>query len=110
MKQVIGIATTTCPDEQTASRIVETLLAESLIACGQVEGPIESAYFWKGKLCKESEWRILMKFAPKQAQVLETRLIELHPYENPQWTNWEAAASEEFGKWVRDPNGQGGEN
>lgn len=110
MKQVIGIATTTCPDEQTASRIVESLLAESLIACGQVEGPIESAYFWKGKLCKESEWRILMKFAPKQAQQLETRLMELHPYENPQWTNWEAAASDGFGKWVRDPNGQGGEN
>ena len=104
MKQVIGIATTTCPDEQTASRIVESLLAESLIACGQIEGPIESAYFWKGVLCKESEWRILLKFAPKQARQLETRLTELHPYENPQWTHWKATASDEFGKWVRDLN------
>ena len=89
---------------------MDSLLTEGLIACGQVEGPIEAAYIWKGKKCKESEWRILMKFAPNLARNLELRLIELHPYENPQWNYWEATSSDEFGKWVHDPNSHCDEN
>ena len=110
MKQVIGIATTTCPDKETASSIVESLLADGLIACGQVEGPIESTYFWNGKLNKEPEWRILMKFAPEKTQQLERELVKLHPYETPQWTNWEANASDGYHEWVLNPNSQDGEN
>ena len=108
MKQVIGIATTTCPDKKTALRIVESLLADGLIACGQVEGPIESTFFWKGKLSKEPEWRILMKFVPKKIKQLESEVMKLHPYENPQWTSWEATASGGYHEWVHNPNRQDG--
>ena len=110
MKQVIGIATTTCPDKETASNIVESLLADGLIACGQVEGPIESTYFWNGKLTKELEWRMLLKFAPEKTQQLEGEVMKLHPYENPQWTNWEASAGDDYHEWVVNPNPQEGEN
>ena len=100
MKQVIGIATTTCPNKKTASSIVESLLSDDLIACGQVEGPIESTYFWNGKLAVETEWRILMKFSVKGISQLEKELMRLHPYENPQLTTWEAVTSEEYYEWV----------
>jgi periplasmic divalent cation tolerance protein len=110
MKQVIGIAITTCPDKKTASSIVESLLADGLIACGQVEGPIESTYFWNGKLTKETEWRVQMKFVPKKIQQLEEEVMKLHPYENPQWTNWEAIASDGYHEWVHHSNHQDGAN
>jgi periplasmic divalent cation tolerance protein len=103
MKQLIGIATTTCPNEKAASSIVGSLLKENLIACGQVEGPVKTNYLWKGKLVSEDEWRVTMKFALEKRKELESRTIELHPYEVPQWVSWEATASELFCKWVYDP-------
>ena len=75
MKQVIGIATTTCPNEKTANSIVGSLLTEDLIACGQVEGPMETNYKWNGKLVREKEWRVTIKFAPKKRKDVETRIL-----------------------------------
>ena len=101
MNSVIGIATTTCTNKKTASGIVDTLLFEGLIACGQIEGPIESSYIWDGKLNKEPEWRIVFKFPLDKAKKLEKKLNELHSYENPQWTTWKAEASQGYVNWVR---------
>lgn len=103
MTTVIGIGMTTCTNKKTATGIVGTLLLEGLIACGQIEGPIESSYFWDGKLNTEPEWRIVLKFSLDKAKKLEEKLIELHPYDNPQWSTWKAEASQEYGNWVRDP-------
>jgi len=103
MKQVIGIATTTCPNEKTANSIVGSLLTEDLIACGQVEGPLETNYQWKGKVLREKEWRVTIKFAPKKRKEVETRFTELHPYEVPQWVCWEASSSKLYCQWVNDP-------
>jgi periplasmic divalent cation tolerance protein len=109
MKQVIGIATTTCPNEKSANSIVGSLLKENLIACGQVEGPVKTNYLWKGKLVRENEWRVTMKFALDNRNELENRTNELHPYEVPQWVGWEATASKMYCQWINNPKQMNGD-
>tara|TARA_B100000902_G_scaffold307924_1_gene296902 strand:- start:355 stop:675 length:321 start_codon:yes stop_codon:yes gene_type:complete len=103
-KKEIGVAVTTCSSKESASRIVNDLLRKNLIACGQVEGPIESTYQWKGNLEKDTEWRISLKFDPGKEVQLQEVVKVLHPYDTPQWIVWKAGASEEYYDWVVSPN------
>tara|TARA_Y100001933_G_scaffold170467_1_gene168552 strand:- start:84 stop:404 length:321 start_codon:yes stop_codon:yes gene_type:complete len=103
-KMEIGVAVTTCSSKGAASRIVNDLLREDLIACGHVEGPIESMYRWKGNLEKETEWRISMKYDLVKEAELKEAVQEMHPYETPQWVTWKAETSEKYYGWVMNPN------
>lgn len=107
MKHRIGIGITTCPDENAALEIVESLLRSNLIACGQVEGPLKSIYRWDGRLNRETEWKVTLKFKLSNLDDLGFKLREIHPYDVPQWVAWDAEASEEYGKWVDDPTEKG---
>ena len=100
----IGVAVTTCSSKESASRIVNDLLRKNLIACGQVEGPIESTYQWKGNIEKETEWRISLKFDLGKEVELQEAVKVMHPYDTPQWVAWKAGASEEYYDWVVNPN------
>ena len=104
MKKEIGIAVTTCSSKEVASGIVNELLSAKLIACGQIEGPMESIYRWKGRLEKETEWKIKLKFDLAKKAEIEQNLTEIHPYVTPQWVVWKAEASEEYYNWVVRPN------
>lgn len=104
IKNEIGIGVTTCPSKEVASEIVNELLSAKLIACGQIGGPIESIYRWEGKLSRETEWKITLKFDLAKKAELEQNLTEIHPYETPQWVVWKAEASEEYYNWVVRPN------
>ena len=106
MKKEIGIGVTTCSSNEVALRIVNELLSAKLIACGQIEGPIESIYRWEGKLEQETEWKITMKFDLVNHAELEENIAKIHPYETPQWDVWGAGASEEYYNWVtgKKPN------
>ena len=107
MKHRIGIGITTCPEENTALEIVESLLRSNLIACGQVEGPLKSIYCWGGRLNHETEWKVTLKFKLSSMDALSAKLREIHPYDVPQWVAWDADASDEYGKWVDDPTDKG---
>jgi periplasmic divalent cation tolerance protein len=106
IKKEIGVGVTTCSSKEVASNIVNELLSAKLIACGQVEGPVESIYRWKGRLEKETEWKITLKFDLGKRAELEGKLVKIHPYETPQWVMWKAEASEEYYNWVtgKEPN------
>ena len=106
MKREIGVGVTTCSNKEVALRIINELLSAKLIACGQIEGPIESIYRWEGKLEKENEWKITLKFDLGKQGEIEENIAKIHPYQIPQWVVWEAGASEEYYNWVtrKEPN------
>ena len=99
-KNDIGVAVTTCSNRESASLIVNELLEAGLVACGQIEEPVESVYQWKGKVEKEKECRITMKFDLEKRQELELAVKRIHPYETPQWVVWKAEASRAYYDWV----------
>mgnify|MGYP002846125100 CR=1 FL=1 len=103
MKMKIGVGVTTCSSKEMAADIVNELLLAKLIACGQIEGPVESTYRWKGKIEKESEWKITLKFDLDKRSELAKKIAKIHQYETPEWVTWEAGASEGYYDWIANP-------
>jgi periplasmic divalent cation tolerance protein len=78
------IVFTTFPDQDTAHRIVHTLVDERLIACGNLVPGVESIYRWKGKVEMNNEVFAVLKTEEVRYVALEARLKELHPYGVPE--------------------------
>ncbi len=75
---------TTLDSEAAASRIADTLVAEQLAACVQVQGPVRSTYRWQGALERANEWLCLVKTTEAALPSVMARLKELHPYDTPE--------------------------
>ena len=104
MKSKLVIGLTTCQSKESAITLIQSLLGKQLIACGQIEGPIKSIYLWEGKLTQETEWRVVLKFNKINCDELTTAIRVEHSYEIPQWVYWEIESSNEYSKWVNNPN------
>jgi periplasmic divalent cation tolerance protein len=75
------ILTNVPPDK--AEEIVKILVEEHYVACVNFY-PVQSVYFWKGKVCVDQEVTLMMKVAVHGVDALKKRIQELHPYELPE--------------------------
>ena len=73
----------TCKDTKQASYIARKIVEERLAACGNVLGPIESHYWWEGKLEQSTEVSLLLKTRDSLTQKVIDRVKELHSYDVP---------------------------
>ncbi|MCS6770881.1 MAG: divalent-cation tolerance protein CutA [Kiritimatiellae bacterium] len=73
----------TVPDHETARRLAQTLVAERLVACVNILGPIESIYWWEGAVETSREIAMLVKTRGALQDRLVARIRELHPYQIP---------------------------
>lgn len=87
------------PSKEIARDVVQVLLSEKLIACGNVISS-ESMYLWSGQLTSENEYIAIMKTLPEKAEKLTARITSLHPYEVPAILHWQVEANESYYKWV----------
>lgn len=76
------IVIVTCPPG-AGEALVRTLLAERLVACGNIVPGVRSLYRWKGETCDEPEEVLFMETAADRLDAMMRRLAELHPYEVP---------------------------
>lgn len=67
-----------------ADRLAAELVEHSLAACVQIDGPIRSHYRWKGQSHCDEEYRLTIKSSLAVWPTLKSRLIEIHPYDEPQ--------------------------
>ena len=84
MAEEAVVVFTTFPDQETARRIVRTLVEERLIACGNLVPGVESIYRWKGEIETSGETLAILKTEIGQYSAMEQRLRNLHPYEVPE--------------------------
>ena len=94
----------TTPDDETAVKIAEELLAEGRIACASMLAPVRSLYTWQGALQREQEVLIVAK---TRRALFDDRFIErvksLHPYEVPEIVALPIlAGSPEYLGWIRE--------
>ncbi len=94
-----------CPDRETADRIADALVAESLAACVQILPGMSSVYRWEGKLERSDELLLIVKTVTPEACL--DRIEAMHPYEVPEaivlpitggseaYLRWAAAAADE---------------
>ncbi|MBI1969202.1 divalent-cation tolerance protein CutA [Candidatus Woesearchaeota archaeon] len=90
----------TCKNRQEARKIATALLKKRLIACANMH-PMESMYWWKGKMEKSREIVLLAKSLEKHFGKIKKEVKKLHSYQIPCIIKCKATANEEYERWVR---------
>lgn len=102
MTNQVILALSTCPDEATARRIAESLVAEGLATCINRLAGVQSSYVWNGQLQNDSEILLMIKTTATRITELEVRLKALHPYELPELVVLPVTGGNEaYLDWVR---------
>lgn len=83
MPDLIQVMTTT-DTREAAQQIAEQLVNARLAACVQIVGPIESTYWWEGRVERAEEWLCLVKTRATRFAEVEQVIRPLHPYDVPE--------------------------
>jgi periplasmic divalent cation tolerance protein len=68
-----------------APEIARTLVERRKAACVNLVPGVRSFYRWNGKVCDDQEVTLVMKVAATGVLDLRDALLELHPYELPEF-------------------------
>ena len=97
----IQLVWTTCGTREDAERLGHRLVDERLAACATVLPGAVSFYTWKGDPRRDEETVLLLKTTGPVLAALEQRLLELHPYECPEFVAVPATrVAEAYARWV----------
>jgi len=77
------MALSAVPDEEVGRRIAQRLLEARAAACVNLVPGLESRYWWKGEIQRDSEALLLIKTSWDRVEAVEKLLLEAHPYETP---------------------------
>ena len=95
---MLNIIYITNPDRKTAKKIALRLLKKRLIACANIF-PIESVYWWKGKIENAKEVVLILKTKEKFDKI-KNEVKKIHPYSIPCIIKFDAKANKEYEAWL----------
>ena len=95
-----AIVLTTIGADADAGAIARALVDERLAACVNVLPPMISTYRWKGSVEQEREQQLVIKTSRASLAALQTRMLELHPYELPEFLVLAASGSAAYLRWI----------
>jgi len=78
------IVLTTTSSREEAEKIAHALLAERLIACANIIGPVHSLFWWQNKIDTAQEHLILMKTRKDLFNRLAEKVKAIHSYQVPE--------------------------
>jgi len=90
----------TNPNKETAKKIAIHLLKKRLVACTNIF-PIESAYWWKGKIENTKEVVLIVKTRKENFKVKD-EIKRIHPYSIPCIIKFDVEANKEYEKWLKE--------
>ncbi len=79
---ILAFMTTSTKAE--AKKIAQTLLEKRLIACANIYGPVESRFWWQGKIDEAKEFLVFMKSDQRLVDRLVEVVKQMHSYEVPE--------------------------
>jgi periplasmic divalent cation tolerance protein len=92
---------TTVGTEEEANAIARELVCRRHAACVNVLPNLKSTYRWQGKVCRDSEYLLIIKTLAEEYPAIESAIRELHSYELPEILAFEAAHVEAgFLGWI----------
>lgn len=99
----IRVLLMTAPTAQAAGTIVDMLVGERLIACGNITTSMSSIYRWQGNIERAEEVLVIMKTTAALLERVTRRIGELHPYELPEVLALDVVGgSAAYNAWVRE--------
>lgn len=81
----------TAPDGKTARTLAVELVERRLAACVNIVPGVTSIYRWEGAVEQAQEVLLLAKTCRSRLAELEDALLELHPYDVPEFVALEPA-------------------
>ena len=110
----ISVVVTSVGTEQQAVEISEELVARGLATCINVLPCQRSIYRWKGKVCTDSEYLLMIKTRSALFDAVVEAIRDIHSYELPEVLEFPVARAEKhFHAWVTamatgmpDPEGE----
>lgn len=99
----INVVTTVVDSRSVADLLSAATVAGRLAACAQVSGPIDSTYWWDGRMESTREWTVQFKTAPDRVDALVEHLRTAHPYDVPEiLVVAVGSANPAYTVWVRE--------
>jgi periplasmic divalent cation tolerance protein len=99
--EAIGVVVTSVGTEQQAVEISEELVARRLATCVNIIPCLRSIYRWKGKICTDSEYLLLVKTREALFPAVSEAIRDLHSYELPEVLEFRVTDAEpNFHRWV----------
>lgn len=74
----------TCPDEQTAQALAQTLVEQRLAACVNLLPAMRSVYRWQEQIEQAEEVQLIIKTCTDRLDALSAAIRRQHPYELPE--------------------------
>jgi len=78
------VVLTTVGTEEEAGQIARALVCRRHAACVNIVPGIKSFYRWQGKVCRDSEYLLIVKTLESEYPAIEQAIRELHSYELPE--------------------------
>jgi len=82
LKPVVIFVTTA--SEAEATKLAELLLEQRLIACANILSGIHSIFHWENKICKETEFLLILKTTKSKIEQIISQVQSHHSYDVPE--------------------------
>ena len=103
MDPSVRVVLMTAPSAEEAVSIVNRLVEERLVACGNVVPGLRSIYRWKGEVHDDPEVLVVLKTMEGSVRAVIERAAELHSYDVPEILVLPVLAGHgPYLDWVRD--------
>ncbi len=97
----VTVVVTSVGTEQQAVEISEELIERRLATCVNIVPCLRSIYRWKGKVCEDTEFLLLIKTPQRLFERVSDAIREFHSYELPEILALPVEAAERnFQEWV----------
>jgi len=97
----ITLIMTSVGTEQQAVEISEELIERRLATCINIVPCLRSIYRWKGKICEDTEYLLLIKTPQRFFDKVSEAIREFHSYELPEILGFPITRAEtNFHEWV----------
>ena len=103
MKQAaqFSIVLVTAPNKKVARTLAASALKARLAACANLISPVESHFWWRGKIERGAEVLIIFKTTRRRLAALEKLILQEHPYDTPEFIVLPLqAGSERYLDWL----------
>lgn len=91
---------TTCKNKKEAGKIADHLLKKRLIVCANFF-PVDSKYWWKGKIESGKEYAIIMKTKEGKFNKIVKEIEKIHSYELPGISKEKIEVNKKAASWIK---------
>ncbi len=95
------LVVTTVGTEEEANQLAEEMVARRHSACVNIIPVHRSVYRWRGKICDDREYLLIIKTLEYEYEAIEAAIKELHSYELPEILAFRVGRGEQlFLEWI----------